>query len=149
MSLKTSQTNSQSWQKLRQKLVSEWCVFFAVACNPWVIILVALTIVLIVCSAAVSSGQVRESTTAAPVSLSFLQAFLGVMISIFSGLAGAILASRWSEANETSILTTRGKSAIRGLNLLLVNLTSSEARTCKYLAEVRPDGDSDLVKMFI
>src|SRR6266496_913526 len=58
------------------------------------------------------------------------------MISIFSGLAGAILASRWSEANETSVLTTRGKAAIRGLNLLLVNLTSSEARTCKYLAEM-------------
>src|SRR5439155_16870253 len=87
-----------------------------------------------------------ESTTAPPVSLSFVQAFLAVMISIFSGLAGLIFANRLSEVNETSVLTTRGKSAIRGLNLLLVNLTSSEARTCKYLAEIKPDGDSDLVK---
>ena len=68
------------------------------------------------------------------------------MISIFSGLAGAILASRWSEANETSVLTTRGKSAIRGLNLLLVNLANSEARTCKYLAEIKPDADPALIK---
>jgi DNA repair exonuclease SbcCD ATPase subunit len=32
------------------------------------------------------------------------------------------------------------------LNLLLVDLTSSEARTAKYLAEIKPDGDSVLVK---
>lgn len=146
MSLKSSQTNTQTWQKLWQKLASEWRVFFTVLCNPWVIILIALTIILIVSSAAVSPGQLRESAAAAPLGLSFLQAFLAVMISIFSGLAGAVIASRWTEANETSVLTTRGRSAIRGLNLLLVNLTSSEARACKYLAEIKPEGDSGLVK---
>ena len=146
MPLKTSQTNRRSRQRLWQKLASEWCVFLTVTCNPWVIILTVLTIVFIVCSVALSSTQVRESAAAAPVSLTFLQVFLNVMISIFAGLAGAVFTSRWTKATETSVLTTRGRSAIRGLNLLLVNLASSETRTCKYLAEIKPNGDPDLVK---
>jgi hypothetical protein len=48
--------------------------------------------------------------------------------------------------DNMNVAIVHGKSAIRGLNLLLVNLTSSEARTCKYLAEIKPDGDPGLVK---
>src|SRR5436309_14886979 len=109
MSLPGDQAASSSWKKLRQSLSSEWSVFVRVNCNPWLLILIALTIILIVCSVGLkipAAGQVPADTGA----LQALQAFLAVMISIFSGLIGAIIASRWAAAGETSVLITRGKS---------------------------------------
>src|SRR5215218_10089489 len=102
MSLSFHQSASDSSGKLRQKLSSEWSIFIGAICSPWLLILAALTIVLIICS--VSLNAPVGSNTGA------LQAFLAVMISIFSGLIGAVLTSRWSEAGETNVLITRGKS---------------------------------------
>jgi rubrerythrin len=151
MSLSANQSASSSGKKLRQKLSSEWSVFIGVICNPWVLILIALIIALIICSVKLNipGGPV---TSAPPVSSAasravYLQAFLAVMISIFSGLVGAILASRWTEAGETSVLVTRGKSAIRGLKLLLSNLTSAEGRAAKYLETSGNEPDDELVKL--
>src|SRR2546423_14380026 len=98
MSLPANQSASDSWKKLFQKLSSEWSIFIGVICNPWLLILVVLTIILIICS-------VRLNTPAGPVpNTGALQAFLAVMISIFSGLIGAIIASRWTAAGETRVL---------------------------------------------
>jgi len=61
-------------------------------------------------------------------------------------LIGAILASRWAAVGETSVLITRGKSAIRGLKLLLLNLSSAEKRAVEYLKNLANEPEPEVVK---
>ncbi len=143
MALSGNQSTSNSWKKLLQNLSSEWSVFIGVICNSWLLILIVLTIILIVCSI----GLKIPATGQGPANTGALQAFLAVMISIFSGLVGAMIASRWAAAGETSVLITRGKSAIRGLKLLLLNLSSAEKRAAKYLESLGDPPEIELVKL--
>jgi rubrerythrin len=148
--------NLDTWKKLRHKVSSEWSIFIGVICNPWVLILFLLTVALIVCSVKLHTApagfeKAAPSSSSAVsdaglTNVSILQAFLTVMISIFSGLIGAILASRWAAVGETSVLITRGKSAIRGLKLLLLNLSSAEKRAVEYLKKLGNQPELEVVK---
>lgn len=59
-----------------------------------------------------------------------------VIISVFSGLLGSLITNEWTKLTEAGILVTRGKSAIRGLNLLVLNIASVEARIARFLADL-------------
>lgn len=119
-----------------------WATFAGVVFSPAVSILIVATVVLIYFSLNTPKGTVSSG----------IEAVITVIISIFSGLAGAFISKRWSEINEGSILVTRGKSAIRGLKLLLLNTSAIEQRIKVFLnhlssARTQSGDQHDIIKV--
>ncbi len=56
-----------------------------------------------------------------------------MVISIFSGLIGAIAYKYWNDFNEERVLITRGRSAIRGLAVLTQSISALEQRVRIFL----------------
>lgn len=105
-----------------KNLLHQWATFVGVFFSPFVLILVVATAALLYVSLSIPDLQSQ------PV----VSAIITVFISIFSGLVGALVSRRWSEITEGGILITRGKSAIRGLKLLLLNVAAVEQRIKTY-----------------
>jgi hypothetical protein len=100
-------------------LKDKWSNFFNVLLDPWVIIMLIATVVFIHYSIQTDDKK--------------LLAILTVIISVFSGLLGGIVANRWAQLTELKVLVARGKSAIRSLKLILLNITNIERRTGLYI----------------
>lgn len=110
--------------------IRQWRVFFSIVLNPFVLILILVTIGFIY-FAARSNLYLKETEDVIYVEELFI-----LIASIFSGLAGAVISSRWNKLSETNVLVTRGKSAIRGLNLLLLNLIKLEERIIIHISRL-------------
>ena len=106
---------------IRDKLAN----FFNVMLDPWVIILLIAT-----CTFIYYSTQTKETS---------LIALFTLIISLISGLLGGIIANRWAQMTELKVLVARGKSAIRSLKLILLNISNIEKRTKEYIACVDKD----------
>lgn len=119
----SAQETSGIWQKMKK----EWIVFAGVILSPPVVALGLVTLVLIFLRLTTPTGVRLPPAIDAAVTL---------IISIFSGVIGALISERWNKARETSILVTRGKSAIRGLQLLLRNIAGIEQRIVRYATEL-------------
>lgn len=115
-------------------LKAEWTRFASVMLSPVVLILVVTTVLLVTLSLNPS-----EETRSNPLLLGFIT----LVISVLSGTLGALIEKRWSRLNETGILVTRGKSAIRGLKLLLLNIASIERRVSHHLAVINTTTGAD------
>ncbi len=112
---------SQFLDKLKSaELVRDWIRFGKIFLSPPVFILIIAAIILVWISLTIPSDAGIPP---------ILDATVRVMISLLSGLVGALIYDRWSKITEGGILVTRGKSAIRGLKLLLNNIASLERRT--------------------
>ena len=109
--MKNQDNKNDSFQSLSKK----WFDFFGIILSPSVLLVLLTTIALIYFS---PTEDVPDN----------ILSILTVIISIFAGVVGALISKKWSEINDGSILVTRGKSAIRGLKLLLLNLSSLEHR---------------------
>lgn len=96
-------------------LKSEWDLFLKIIFSPIIFVLLVSIIVLIFLPDGGSSSQEYET-------------LVTIVISIFSGVAGALILSKWSAYQESGVLATRGKSAVRGLKLLLHHLSTLEER---------------------
>ena len=100
-------------------LKKRWKIFGNIIFDPWTIVLLFITILLLFYS---SSNEISE---------------LKVILSTLSSLSSAILGSRiitiWVNETEGRILLTRGKTAIRNLILLLKNVHLLEGRIKTYL----------------
>lgn len=48
-------------------------------------------------------------------------------------MLGCIIANRWAQMNELKVLIARGRSAIRSLQLILLNIYKLENRTKEYI----------------
>ena len=103
-------------------LSKNWAAFYEVFLSPGVMILILAT-----------SCLVYLAETAGPEELpQTLRIAFTVVVSVLSSVVGALVWKRWNDAAESSILVTRGKSAVRGLNLLLQSLTAAEARVIRF-----------------
>ena len=115
------------WDKIKEQWASfleKWAIFFAIILDPITLILLLGVFFLIWFSKAEEQNKL-------------LMNILIVIISITSGVLGALISSRWSEITETKLIRTRGKLAIRNLGLLLLNLRSLEKRVSLYLEKLQ------------
>lgn len=106
--------------KNKQTLKDKWGSFFNVILDPWVIIMLIATVAFIY-----YSTQTEDKK---------LLAIITLIISLVSGLLGGIIANRWAQMTELKVLVARGKSAIRSLKLILLNISNIEKRTKEYIA---------------
>lgn len=106
--------------KNKESLKDKWCNFFNVLFDPWVIIMLAATILLIIYSSETDNQE--------------LETIINLIISLSSGLLGGIIANKWAQMTELKVLVARGKSAIRSLKLILLNISNIERRTKEYIA---------------
>jgi len=112
------------WRPLKRLWMS-WLSFFEVLLDPVGIILLGFTLGLIVYETSNSADLQKFPLLAVAVT---------GLISIFGGITGAYLQKGFSRISEGGVLVTRGKSAIRGLTLLLQNLNNLEGRVASYLS---------------
>ena len=117
------------------KLGKEWIVFLSVMFSPWVVLLFIVTGVLIWVKLAMPVG-----TNLPPM----VDTTITLVMALASGVLGALISERWSKVNEKSILITRGKSAIRGLGLLLRNIAGIEQRVIRYTGGLDKEEDDPL-----
>jgi hypothetical protein len=106
--------------KNKQTLKDKWASFFNVMLDPWVIIMLIATVAFIY-----YSTQKEDKN---------LLAIITLIISLVSGLLGGIIANKWAQMTELKVLVARGKSAIRSLKLILLNISNIEKRTKEYIA---------------
>lgn len=117
---------AQWWKKFANtRWVQRWKKFFQLAVDPGTIILLAI---------AMSLGIILVKQTN-PVAITTLT----IMLSIVSGFLGAVLTNHWSSLNEEKTIFARGKVAVRGLMLLLGNISAVNHRVREYLERHRDD----------
>jgi rubrerythrin len=104
------------------ELVESWQQFGKAVLSPFVVWLLGLCLVLGVLAFADGTDSAKNTSE--------LKAAITIIISIFTGVAGAIIYKKIQDFSEKSILVTRGESAIRGLNLVLLSVKSLENRLC-------------------
>ena len=114
-----------------KRLGASWLSFLEVVFNPLSVILVGCTLGLIY------FDTIARSTLEASPAMAVI---ITAAMSLCAGLAGAFLEKRWNRISESGVLITRGKSAIRGLTLLLQNLNGLERRAVIYLGRAREGG---------
>lgn len=114
-------------------LKEKWENFFNIILDPWVILLLVATVVFIICSTQTTDNKI------API--------LTLIISLMSGLLGGIIANRWAQMTELTVLVARGKSAIRSLKLILLNISNIEKRTKVYITNIdKKNEDYKIIK---
>lgn len=111
--------------KSKNSLKYKWSNFINVMLDPWVVLLLISTIAGIFYSIKIEDKNIF--------------AILTLIISIASGLLGGIIASRWAQMTELKVLVARGKSAIRSLKLILLNISNIEKRTKVYITRIDKD----------
>ncbi len=116
------------WRPLK-RLGLSWTSALEVLLHPIPAVLVASTVGLIYFQASAHPDLLQRFPALGPL--------ITTLSSIAAGLAGGFIEKRWSSMAEGGILVTRGKSAIRGLTLLLQNLGGLERRVAIYLERAR------------
>src|SRR5438094_607510 len=104
------------WMAIGATLMSylrQWGLFLRVVLDPWTIMFVASTYVLIRLSADNAASSAPSQT---------LNAVLGVAVAVTAGVVGALLLKTWLELTERSALVARGHLAIRNLDQLLSSI---------------------------
>jgi len=72
-------------------------------------------------------------------------AILTLIISLFSGLVGGILAKRWDDINETGKLITKGRSAVRGLRYLSNTIATLDRRISVHIHRCSETAEKDVL----
>lgn len=116
-----------------QTLKEKWKIFINLILDPWVVVLIIMTFAFIH-----YSTQIEDKKTLA---------IIAVIISLVSGVLGGVIANRWAQMTELKVLVARGKSAIRSLKLILLNISNIEKRTKEYI--VRIDKENKECKLII
>ena len=97
-----------------KSLKDKWKAFFALTFDPWNLLLCIAVGSLFY----LSIGENDRLNS----SLSY------ILITITSAILGGRISQQWSSISETGVLVARGKSAVRGLKLLLQNVATLEGR---------------------
>jgi hypothetical protein len=111
--------------KNKQSLKEKWGSFLIVLLDPWVVLMLLATIVFLYYSTQTTDKNIL--------------ALITLIISIVSGLLGGIIANRWAQMTELKVMVARGKSAIRSLKLILLNISNVEKRTKEYITCIDKD----------
>jgi len=119
-------------EHLVSPLKTQWADTLSIVLDPSVSLAILATMVLMILKS-------WPNTNLHPA----IDMFFNLIIALSSGVAGANFSNRWSKLNETSILITRGKSAIRGLTLLSRNIAAIDQRIKQYSDQLTPQNDNN------
>lgn len=106
--------------ELRPEPTGSWKRFWAVVTEPWTAILLVASVALFV----IGQQKLQPSVTA----------LVQILLAVASGVLGARVTSQLETASGKSILEARGKVAVRGLKLMLVQTTAFQVRIQRFLA---------------
>lgn len=109
-------------------LQDRWKQFLSIVLDPWVIILLI--------ASAYAGVQAANQTDPKSIALMTFIAAVG------AGVLGGVLAKRWSDITEERVIVARGKTAVRGLKLLLSNIAHLEKRARVFLERYTPTGET-------
>ena len=109
----------------------KWKVFFAILFDPVNLILIGLIVALFYVSKDQTNRDIITTLT--------------ITLSIFTGVLGGRVAKTIDEYTEEKVVEARGKSAVRGLKLLLRSTHSLENRVQIYLKRFRDDMRHDQI----
>lgn len=118
--------NQNNEQSLKQK----WKNFLNVLFDPWVLALLIMTIGL---------GIYFNRISSDPTSNKDVLAIFTTIITVISGLLGGMISHKWAQMTEMKVLVARGRSAIRSLKLILLNISNIEKRTNFYIKTIDHD----------
>jgi hypothetical protein len=111
----------------KHSLKEKWKGFFDIVFDPWVLLMTIATIIFICYSLNTDNKELIAIST--------------LIISLCSGLLGGIIVNKWSHLTELKVLVVRGKSAIRSLKLILLNISNIEKRTKIYIASINENNN--------
>lgn len=121
-------------------LIQEWATFARIVLSPGIVLLILATLGLL---------WILQYTPKGMSSPPLIAAALTLIISLLSALAGSLITNRWNKITETGVLVTRGKSAIRGLKLLLLNLGALESRVKVHIERLDKSEDQGNIKSLV
>jgi len=105
--------------KKQTKLYERWITFIKIIFDPWVVLLSIILVLLFI-----YAGDSEK------IALKYIFALL---VSIISGLLGAIIMRKWIDLNDENIMIVRGLLTIRSLKLMYQSLQQTENRIKKYI----------------
>lgn len=114
--------NERPMKVALHSLTQAWAVFYETFLNPSVLILFVAAIALIFLPERAGAEELPKG----------LRVLFTIIVSVLASVIGALAWKKWSETAESGVLVTRGKSAVRGLNLLLQSLAAAEARIIQF-----------------
>ncbi|HIJ51791.1 MAG TPA: hypothetical protein HPP66_01400 [Planctomycetes bacterium] len=112
-----------------KSLKENWKAFLHTILDPWIVILLIATGILLV----ISVRQGKQQTPPPAV----YSALLNLMLIVSSGILGARLTKQWLEQTESGILVVRGKTAIRNLKLLMHNIAMLGTRVRMFTHNIK------------
>lgn len=115
-------------KKRNWELYEKWKVFLIIILDPWLLILLSSTIVLVIFS---NDSDNKE----------FLL-YINLLITLTSSLLGGFFSNKWASLTEKNILEVRAKSAIRSLKLILTTITNLENRTNLFLSRIKQEDEN-------
>lgn len=95
-------------------LKEKWKTFFSLVLDPWNLILIIATGSLFYIS------QINQDPVAS--------SLLNILLTLAAAILGGRISQQWASITESGVLVARGKSAVRGLKLLLQSVSTLEAR---------------------
>lgn len=105
--------------ELRPEPTGSWKRFWALVTEPWTAILLVASVALFV----IGQQKLQPSVTA----------LVQILLAVASGVLGARVTNQLESASGKSILEARGKVAVRGLKLMLVQTTAFQVRIQRFL----------------
>jgi archaellum component FlaC len=120
-------------QESDKTLKNKWANFWNVIFDPWVVSIFSVTLIVICFAAEIEDKK--------------FQSVMTIIIAILSSIFGGIIANRWAQYTEFKVLVVRGKSAVRSLKLILLNVSNVGKRTKHYISDLEEDkGEYKLIK---
>lgn len=99
--------------------VGPWIKFWSLVSEPWTAILLVASVALFV----IGQQKLQPSVTA----------LVQILLAVASGVLGARVTNQLETASGKSILEARGKVAVRGLKLMLVQTNAFQVRIQRFL----------------
>ncbi|MCI2243803.1 hypothetical protein L3067_04170 [Xanthomonas sp. PPL568] len=99
--------------------IGPWRKFWGLVSEPWTVILLLVSIALF----AIGQQKMGPSVTA----------LVQILLAVASGVLGARVTNLLEEASGKNILEARGKVAVRGLKLMLVQTVAFQRRVQKFI----------------
>jgi hypothetical protein len=102
-----------------ESLGNRWKLFLGIVLDPLTLVLILSVIVIILFTVWYLNS---------PMSLPF-----AMLIAVPSAILGGRITRHWVNVTESRVVVTRGKTAVRGLTLLLRNITALEKRVGNFI----------------
>lgn len=116
-----------------KSLSKKWELFWNIIFDPWTLCLLIATIILICMSHSQTSSNSATAT------------LLTILITLSSTVLGGRITKQWFDITEGGVLIARGKSAVRGLKLLLKSIISLDKRVQNYLTKTHSQKAPEVV----